>query len=187
LCEHLRLDGPAENFYIDKNPLNFRYLSLVAALLPQARVLHLVRDGRDSCLSCFTQLFQHPDTAFANQLDDLVDYYRGYLRLMQHFEKAMPGQILRLTYENLVKETPQSLERIGQFLGLEGLNLFPDGNTDEATPVSKLEQRPIRTASTWQARQAVHSRSIGRWKNYYSLAPGFFDQLEALDREYGSG
>jgi len=186
LCDHLRQDGPHENFYIDKNPLNFRYLSLVAELLPQARVLHLVRDGRDSCLSCFTQLFQHPDTAFANQLDDLVDYYRGYLRLMQHFEKTMPGQMLKLSYERLVRETPETLERIRQFLGLEGSRDFSTGMANLPASGPGSEQRPIRTASTWQARQAVHSRSIGRWKDYYQLAPGFFDQIETLDREYGS-
>jgi hypothetical protein len=39
----------------------------------------------------------------------------------------------------------------------------------------------VRTASVWQARQPVYSRSIGRWQNYYDLAPAFFDQLAALD------
>jgi len=175
LWKHMRLEGPEDLFYIDKNPLNFRFLSLLAAAMPEAKILHLRRDGRDSCLSCFMQLFQHPDTAFSCQLDDLVDYYRGYLRLMQYFKRNMPAQILTLDYAELVTNTDKTLAAVEGFLNLKHAD---SGSKPEQ------QQRPIRTASAWQARQAVHRNSLGRWQNYHAMAPGFFDRIAALDQEF---
>ncbi len=176
LWRHIQLDGPAERCYIDKNPLNFRFLPMVAAILPEAKILHLLRDGRDSCLSSFMQLFQHPDTAFSNQLDDLVDFYHGYLLLMQHFRIHMPEQILSLNYQQLVTDTQTCMQAAWNFLGLD---------MPATSETGKQQQRPIRTASTWQARQHIHRNSLGRWQNYYSMAPAFFDRIADLDRQFG--
>jgi len=174
IWRHMQQDGPAEHLYIDKNPLNFRFLPLVSAILPEAKILHLLRDGRDSCLSCFLQLFQHPDTAFSYQLEDLLDYYHGYLMLMQHFRSSMPEQILTLRYQDLVAETPTCMRTVGNFLGL--------AITEPSE--SSEQQRPIRTASAWQARQNIHRSSLGRWQNYYSMAPDFFDRIAELDEQF---
>jgi len=175
LWRHMQQDGSAERHYIDKNPLNFRFLPLLAAILPEAKILHLRRDGRDSCLSCFMQLFQHPDTAFSNQLDDLADYYHGYLRLMRHFQTQMPNMLLTLNYQQLVTDTQTCVEAVWKFLGLDSTE------TDET---GEQQLRLIRTASTWQARQQVHRNSLGRWQNYYAMAPAFFDRIADLDRQF---
>lgn len=175
LWRHMNQDGPSGHCYIDKNPLNFRFLPLIAAILPEAKILHLQRDGRDSCLSCFMQLFQHPDTAFSNQLEDLVDFYHGYLLLMQHFQARMPEQILTLNYQDLVTETQACMTAAAKFLDL-GLAEFSE--------TREQYQRPIRTASAWQARQKVHRNSLGRWQNYYSMAPAFFDRIADLDKQF---
>ncbi len=179
LWKHLRQDGPEDLCYIDKNPLNFRFLPLLAALLPEARILHLRRDGRDSCLSCYMQLLQHPDSAFSNDLDDLGRYYIDYQRLMQRFDRQARGQVLTVSYEELVNDSEGVLGRILQFLGL------PEPGQGSGHPGQpEKEQRPIRTASSWQARQDIHRRSLGRWRNYYPFAPEFFDRIAALDQAF---
>ena len=40
------------------------------------------------------------------------------------------------------------------------------------------------SASAWQARQPVHTRSVNRWSHYYDQAPEFFDRLSAIDSEH---
>ncbi len=180
IWKHMRLEGPEDGFYIDKNPLNFRYLSMLAGIMPEARLLHLRRDGRDSCLSCFMQLFQHPDTAFSNQLDTLVDYYHDYLQLMRHFCSSLPEQIMTLDYADLVNNTTATVGALLDFLGLPDI-ASSMGSTEATTD----PQRPIRTASVWQARQDVHRRSLGRWQHYYEFAPDFFDRIARLDAEAG--
>jgi len=172
LWTHLRLDGPEDGWYIDKNPLNFRYLGFIAQTLPEARVLHVARDGRDACLSCYFQLFQHPDAGFANDLGDLVDYYATYRRLMRWWETNMADRMLTLNYEDLVTEPRPVLRRALSFLGLEWSDALD-------SPASS--GRPIRTASAWQARQAPHRESLARWRHYRDYAPDFFDAIAALD------
>lgn len=175
LWTQMRLDGPENGFYVDKNPLNFRHLGLLFELLPTARVLHLVRDGRDSCLSCFFQLFQHADTAFTYKLDHLVEFYAGYRRLMAHWEKCYPGRIRQIDYDELVG----SAERV-----LAGALRFVGGSWDDAVLQTGESGQLVRSASVWQARQPVHERSRGRWRNYYEQAPEFFDRLAAIDAGY---
>lgn len=169
----MRLEGPEDGIYVDKNPLNFRYLDTAFELLPHARVLHLARDGRDSCLSCFFQLFQHEDAAFSYDLDNLAAFYSGYRDLMKHWRKIYGNRILDVSYEELVTAGEDVLRRVLRFLGADW--------SDAVMQLSEDSARAVRTASVWQARQAVHSRSIGRWRNYYDLAPAFFDQLADID------
>lgn len=172
----LRLDGPEDGFFVDKNPLNFRYLDLAFDLLPDARVLHVTRDGRDSCLSCFFQLFQHEDLAFSNDLEHLAAYYSDYRRLMTHWELTFPGRIMRVDYETLVRAGEDVLADLLGFIGAES-----------KVGLTQIENHggSVRSASIWQARQPVHTRSIGRWRHYEEHAPDFFARLAEIDSAFG--
>jgi len=171
----LRLDGPENGIYLDKNPLNFRYLDVLFEVLPTAKVLHLTRDGRDSCLSCYFQLFQHADTAFSNSLEHLVDFYSGYRRLMASWEKIYPERIHRVKYDELVESSDDVLAKVFEFLGTK---------RDDTVTQTSNQERVVRTASVWQAKQPVHTRSLNRWRHYYDQAPEFFTRLSAIDSDY---
>lgn len=170
LWSHLRLDGRPDDWYIDKNPLNFRYLGFLAETLPEAHIVHIERDGRDACLSCHFQLFQHPDAGFSSDLSDLLDYYRGYRRLMAHWRSELGDRILTVAYEDLVSDTRAVLLRVLHHLGVDW---------DEQLETANAPGRAIRTASAWQARQPVHAGSVGRWRHYRAFAPRFFDAVNA--------
>lgn len=175
LWTQLRLAGPETGAYIDKNPLNFRHLDLLFEVLPTARVLHLARDARASCLSCYFQLFEHADTGFSYDLDDLVIFYSGYRRLMAHWERAYPGRILRVDYARLVESGDETLGEVLEFLGLPRHAAMTEAAGGPGV---------VRSASAWQARQPVHARSLERWRHYYDQAPDFFDRLAAIDAQY---
>ena len=175
LWTQLRLDGPESALYTDKNPLNFRYLDVLFELLPTARVLHVTRDGRDSCLSCYFQLFEHADTAFSNNLEHLVDFYTGYRHLMATWEKRYAERIYRINYDELVTSSESVLRKALRFLGTEW---------DDVVVQTANQDRVVRTASAWQARQPIHNRSVARWRHYYDQAPEFFTRLAAIDSDY---
>ena len=40
----------------DKMPLNFFFIGLIRIILPNARIIHTVRDPLDTCVSCFANL-----------------------------------------------------------------------------------------------------------------------------------
>ena len=177
LWNQMRLQGPEDSAYIDKNPLNFRHLDELFAMLPTARVLHLVRDGRASCLSCYFQMFQHESMAFTYELDHLVEFYAGYRRLMAHWKKCFPERILEIKYDELVRSSATVLAEVLQFLGIgwDDAVLRVDGQTTL-----------VRTASAWQARQPIHESSLHRWQNYAAQAPDFFHRLAAIDAQYAT-
>lgn len=172
LWTQMRLEGPENGAYIDKNPLNFRYLDLLFELLPTAKVLHVVRDSRDTCLSCYFQLFQHPDLAFSNALESLVAFYAGYHRIMAHWETIYAERIHRVRYEDLVGNSDRELASALGFVGVEW---------DDAMTQGTEQSRVVRTASVYQARQPIHSRSLARWRPYEKHAPEFFSQLAAIE------
>ena len=51
-----RLRGSLPRF-VDKLPTNYRYLPLILAALPAAKIVHLRRDPMDACFASFKQLF----------------------------------------------------------------------------------------------------------------------------------
>jgi len=158
----LRRDDEPAQFYIDKNPSNFLYLGLAAALFPNARVIHCRRNPRDTALSIWRQYFGSPDTAFAYTFDDIAQVASGHDRLMRHWHTSLPLPIFELEYEALVARPDETVAAVLRFLGTDD-SAQPAGTA--ASPMA------IGTASVWQARQPVNTRSVGRWKSYASELP----------------
>jgi hypothetical protein len=91
-------------------------------------------------------------------LSDLADYYQVHRRLMKHWVTALPaGSLLEVPYEGLVADQGTWTHRILDFVELEW--------DDRCLSFDKTE-RPVATASTWQVRQKVYSRSVDRWRHY---------------------
>lgn len=153
---------PGATRYVDKMPVNFLYCGLIRRALPNARIIHLVRDPMDSCYAVYKTLFNSA-YYFSYDLDELGDYYAGYRRLMQHWHNVMPGAILDVRYEDLVSDTATEARRILAFCGLDWQPqvLAPEDNTAPST-----------TASAAQVRSAVHTASVAKWRQYAAeLAP----------------
>lgn len=142
---------------VDKTLINSDYLGFIHSVLPNARIIRMLRDPIDTCLSCY---FQHFSTAmrFSMDLDDLADYYRVNQRLMNHWCSALPaGTVLQVPYEELVVDQEAWTRKILEFLGLEW---------DERCLSFHETQREVNTASAWQVRQKMYTQSAGRWRNY---------------------
>jgi len=158
VATHMRRDDAPARWYLDKNPLNFRYLGLIAALFPRARIVHCRRNLRDTALSLWMQHFDHADVGFAYAIDDIAHYARGYERLMTHWRATLPIPIFELDYEALVTDQSATLARLADFIGSRA-------DSAAATPGA------IATASVWQARQPVYTDSIDRWQRYAAFLP----------------
>ncbi|MCH7539691.1 MAG: tetratricopeptide repeat protein [Proteobacteria bacterium] len=140
----------------DKMPNNFLRLGMIALLLPKARIIHCRRDPLDTCLSCYFQNFTRP-ISYAHDLESLGLYHRQYERLMDHWRGVLKVPMIELWYEDLVADQEGVTRRIVDFLGLEW---------NDACLAFHKHDRPIDTASFWQARQPVYRSSVGRWRHY---------------------
>ena len=74
----------------DKMPANFLFVGLIRLILPNARIIHVLRDPVDTCLSCFSKLFTG-EQPFAYDLAELGRYHRAYRRLMAHWRSVLPS------------------------------------------------------------------------------------------------
>ena len=97
--------------FIDKTPLNFLYLGLIALALPGARIVHMRRGPMDVCYAMYKTLFR---MAYPSSYDlgDLGRYYLAYHRLMEHWRHVLPGRFLDLDYETLVADPEGQSRRL---------------------------------------------------------------------------
>lgn len=142
---------------IDKATFNSDRLGLIHSIFPNARIIHVRRDPVDTCLSCYFQQFANA-ASFTLDLADLAHYYREHHRLMQHWWAVLPkGAILEVPYAELVADQESWSRRMIEFIGLEW---------DARCLEYYATRRPVLTASNWQVRQRIYSRSVGRWQSY---------------------
>jgi tetratricopeptide (TPR) repeat protein len=153
----LALHGPDALRVVDKATFNCDYIGLLHSVFPKARIIYMRRDPIDTCLSCYFQNFS-ASMSFSMDLTDLADYYRVHERLMKHWLTALPaGTVLEVPYEELVADQVAWTHRILDFLELEW--------DDRCLSFDKTE-RSVNTASAWQVRQKIYSRSVQRWRHY---------------------
>jgi hypothetical protein len=150
-------DGSA--LVIDKTPLNFLYLGMVAVLHPDARVLHCTRDPIDTCLSCYLQTFP-ASLSFATSLEGLGHYHSQYRRICHHWCQHLPLPLHTVAYEDMVEDLESTLRGVLDFLELDWHPGCLDYHESE---------RVVHTASFDQVRQPIYRRSVGRALSYAHL------------------
>jgi tetratricopeptide (TPR) repeat protein len=166
----LRKLAPDADRVVDKNPSNFAFLGLIAALFPRARLIHCRRDPRDVGLSCFMQNFR-AGKPWSYDLRDMAHYYRQYHRLMEHWRGVLPIAILDVPYEAVVEDLEGWARRLIEFCGLEWRAKVLDFH--------RLD-RPVFTASVRQVRQPIYKGSVGKWRNYRRQLAPFIAGIEDL-------
>jgi len=153
---------PGAQLVTNKRPDNFLYLGLILTLFPGARVLYTRRQPLDNCLSVYFQQLG-PGFRYANELLDIGHFYLQQQRLLEHWQRVFPGNILLVEYEQLVTAPREQLAQVLDFLGLS----WNEGclNFDQV-------RNRVRTASVNQVREGLYTRSRERWRNYaQQLAP----------------
>jgi len=142
---------------VDKAVINSDHLGVIHALFPNARIIYMKRDPIDTCLSCYFQNFSLAHS-FTLDLSDIAHYYQEHHRMMSHWRTVLPqGSILDVPYEELLADQEGWTRKILDFIELEWDARCLDFHKTE---------RPIVTASFWQARQKIYKASAQRWRNY---------------------
>ncbi|TWX69998.1 tetratricopeptide repeat-containing sulfotransferase family protein [Colwellia sp. C1TZA3] len=145
-------------FFIDKMPNNFRHIALIHLILPNAKIIDARRDALSCCFSGYKQLFGEGQQ-FSYDLEDIGNYYRNYVEIMDHWDKALPGKILRVQYEDVVADLDTQVRRILDYCGLPFEQACIDFHTNK---------RAVRTPSSEQVRQPIYQSGLEQWRNYES-------------------
>ena len=163
-------------FFIDKMPNNFFHIGLIRLILPNAKVIDARRHPMACCFSGYKQLFGEGQE-FSYGLTEIGNYYRQYVKLMDHWDRALPGFVLRVQHEDVVDDLEGQVQRILEFCGLPFEQACIDYHQTERT---------IRTPSSEQVRQPIFRTSLEQWRNYEPWLGPLKDALGPEIRErYG--
>jgi tetratricopeptide (TPR) repeat protein len=142
--------------FTDKLPNNFSHIGLIHAILPHATIIDARRHPMDACFSTFKQHFAMGQT-FSYDLEDLGRYYRCYLSLMDHWDAALPGKVLHVQYEDLVRDPETNIRRLLEHCRLP---------FEPACLAFHETRRSVRTASAEQVRQPLYTSAVGYWRHF---------------------
>lgn len=155
--ERIRAEYPYDTpFVADKMPGNMLWAGLIALALPNAKILHIRRDWRDTCWSCFRQNFAEGQN-FSYQLEFLKHFYKQYARIIQHWQRLFPERILEVSYTSLIDDFENQVKAVLQHCGLE---------FEKNCLAFHEHSRSVRTASVRQVRQPINRKGMGTWKPY---------------------
>ena len=155
----------------DKMPENFRFIALICAAFPEAKIIHVQRDSRATCWSNFRQYFSTNDLGYCYNLDDIVSYYKLYFSLMEFWQSKYGKRIYNLDYERLTEDQENETRKLIKHLEIdwEDSCLSPQEN-----------KRSVRTVSQHQVRQKVYQGSSHVWRKYEPFIDGVFERLPNL-------
>ena len=156
--------GGLQPYMIDKLPNNFEHVGLIHKILPQAKIIDMRRNPMDCGYSLYKQYF-HAGVDYSYDLTHIGTYYNGYMRLMDHWQGALPEAVYYLSYESIIDDLEGQLRPLLSYMGLE---------FEESCLRFYNTQRAVRTASSEQVRQPLYKKSVGAWR----VVEGELDSLK---------
>ncbi|CAM3344072.1 tetratricopeptide repeat-containing sulfotransferase family protein [Asticcacaulis taihuensis] len=160
-----RLSRP---FFIDKMPNNFWHIGLIHLILPHATIIDIRREPMGCGFSNLKQLFGTINQEFSYDPLHMGRHYRAYLDLMRHWDKVLPGRVLRVHYEDVVGDIEGSVQRMMRHCGLP---------FEPACLAFHETRRSVRTPSSEQVRRPINREGLDQWQNF---APWLEPLKEAL-------
>jgi len=158
---------------VDKLPGNFLNIGLIRLFLPNARIIHTMRNPIDTCVSCYSKLFTSGHN-YTYDLAELGRFYRGYSELMAHWRSVLPQEVmLDVFYEDVVDYLDGQARRLVDYCGLPW---------DERCLSFHKTRRPVRTASAIQVRQPLYRTSIDRWRSHETEIGPLLAELSGVAR-----
>ena len=167
----------------DKTPQYCRHLPALAALLPEARFVHLVRDGRDVAVSLRERWFSP-----GHDIEVQATFWREQVAAARRDGPAT-GRFLELRFEDLVREPEPTLQRLCDFVELAfdpAMLAYPQRAAERLAEHGTRYRRDgsVLVSREERLRQQAHvdrppdTAKIGLWRR--ALAAGEAGRFEAV-------
>ena len=145
--------------FVDKTLENHLRVGMTHLMFPKSVILDSTRDPVDTCLSCYRQLFTEGNETLYD-LGQIGRAYVRYRRVMEHWERVLPGRVIRVEHEKLVADPEGQI----RWLVADACKL----DWDPACLRFYETVGAVRSASAAQVRRPLFSTSIGRWARFAS-------------------
>jgi len=151
---HRKLGRP---HFTDKAGTNFMHVGLIQLILPNARIIDARRHPLGCSFSCYKQVFPVASMPHSYDLKEMAQHYRGYVELMAHYDRVLPGRIHRVYHEDLVRDPEKEVRRLLAYCGLQ---------FEEQCLRFYESDRAVRTVSAQQVRKPIDSSAGEKWRRY---------------------
>ena len=164
-----RMRGSTPRF-IDKLPQNYLMIPLILKALPNAKIVHLVRDPMDACFASFKQLFAD---AYLHSYDqeEMARHHARYYRLMETWRERFGDRFFDISYEEVAGNLEPNARALIEYLELPW---------NDACLEFHKQKTAVATASAVQVRKPAHTKSVGRWRRYEQQLEPTRRTLESL-------
>jgi hypothetical protein len=170
----LYAEGQGKPRWGDKTPIYINRMMLIERALPEARFIHLIRDGRDAALSRAKRVLKEP-----TPMHKVAERWRN--RIIRAREQGPRlGHYLELRYEDVVLDTEATLRRICEYVDLPWDDAMLHYHERAAERMREMHRdlppepgKPLRPADHRMAAHALTSEPpdpsrLGRWKTEMS-------------------
>lgn len=137
--------------FIEKTPQHIKYLDFLIKHFPNAKFIHIVRDGRD----CYCSARKHPWIPQSRNITTFSKYYNKCLS--QGIKYISYSNVYTIKYENLVKDPKPVLNKLMSFCNLNLEEEQLDSGFRKKDNRAQLEQFK-------KLNEGINDSSVGRWK-----------------------
>jgi hypothetical protein len=149
-----------DRVHLDKNPTLTVVLPGFLRLFPEARLLIALRDPRDVVVSCFMQYLPlNANSVSFLTLERTAQRYANDLGLWRKLRDRIASPWMEVRYEDAVVDLEKVTRHALDFLGLA----WEPGVLNYR---EHLRSRAVASPTYEAVSQPLHTRAIGRWKNY---------------------
>ena len=151
LCAEVR--GKAR--WGDKTPIYVAHMRTIGGTLPEARFVHLIRDGRDVALSR-----RRRGMGEGKPLADTARLWRRRIENARQQARRLRGRYLELRYEDLIADAEPELRRVCELIELDYDPAMLGYHRDAGERLAELGDLPAeggRRARAGDERQAAHA------------------------------
>lgn len=165
--------------FLDKTTMNSIDLGLINCLFPDAKLVFLLRDPRDVCLSCFMQtMIPTPSTVHLLTWERTAQFYAHVMQWWETVKSKLSMPYIEFRYEDAVFDFETAFRTVFDFIGLEW-------NPEVADFHKHAAGKFIASPSFSQVAQPLYSSSVGRWKHYAGEYTAIEEQLGPFLQKYG--
>lgn len=141
---------------VDKLPGNWSNLGFIRLLFPNSVIIDARRHPMGCGLSNYRQNFS-TGALYSRSLSLFGEYYRQYVRYMDHVDGLFPGWVHRVIHERLVQDPERAIRTMIDRVGLP---------FDDACLSFHTNTRTVRTPSANQVRRPIDPSASQRWQDY---------------------
>jgi len=162
----------------EKTPIYVKSMRAIQSALPEARFVHVIRDGRDVALSIRDRATkEHPIDRIAERWVRRITRARAQAKRLDHYRE--------IRYESLILETEPTLREVLDFFELPWDDAVLDYHQRSAERLEEMKRElpdsGKRTALSVERRMMTHARTtekpdprrVSRWR----------EQMDRADRE----